>query len=616
MIIGFGNNTVSSLAADITANQTTIQVMPGEGAKFAKLLSSDYVNTSNPLKVYAKITLTDAKETVFEVCHLTAVNNDMLTVVRGQEGTTAKGWALNDVVANFATRGSENQFVQIEQLQSGNYTSGVAGGSANALTIELPATYFINSSTDWALRTPIVVYPTQNNTGASTLQLVMGGRVLGTFPLYKGNKAQLVANDILKDVGLVCLMDKTKTFFNVANPGAIYAGLGTAAFKDVVTSMADATGGRIPVVGWMGLGANGLILKDADLLSANGVGNAFFVQGGGVDNHFGSYGAGVHLDYGTGGSNTLRLSANLFVDPTGNLSVEWLEVNRSDGAIRTQKLQKLYGPLNKPTATDISAFPVRGGIASGVNLNTLTGTKEGFYYQPVSASATAALNYPTQAAGSLCVIKNGANGNDGCIQEYRPYNSTVIFSRTYDLASNRWSGWDFSYSKNNPPTASDVGALPITGGTLNGNLTVRNQIQVGSVGNGFLTIGDNDSGLRSSVDGQVDLYANGVFRGYWNTTTLSFTGQIIPTNYANFDTRYQAKGNYTPAGQAYTKGESDGRYMRDVRLGTQARTGDGQFTLPAGCVVTSVWSVDWGVHALYYKPIQRNINGSWVTISG
>jgi len=67
---------------------------------FAKLLTSDFVNTSNPLKVYAKITLTDAKETVFEVCHLTAVDGDMLTVVRGQEGTTAKGWSLNDVIAN------------------------------------------------------------------------------------------------------------------------------------------------------------------------------------------------------------------------------------------------------------------------------------------------------------------------------------------------------------------------------------------------------------------------------------------------------------------------------------------------------------------------------------
>lgn len=256
MITGFGNNVISSLAADITAGQTTIQVMPGTGAKFAGLLSSDYANASNPLQTYAKITLTDAKETVFEICHLTSVNNDVLTVVRGQEGTTAKGWALNDVIANFATRGSENQFVQIEQLQSGHYVSGVAGGTANALTLELPATYFVNGATDWTLRTPIVVYPTQNNTGASTLQLTMGGRVLGTFKLYKGNKAELVASDILKDTGLVCLLDNTKTFFNVMNPGAIYAGLGTAAFHDVTTSNLDTTPGRVTQVGDYGIGGD------------------------------------------------------------------------------------------------------------------------------------------------------------------------------------------------------------------------------------------------------------------------------------------------------------------------------------------------------------------------
>lgn len=174
MITGFGNNVVSALAADITASQTTIQVMPGAGAEFAGLLTYDYQNTSNDLRVYAKITLTDAGETEFEVCHLTEVNNDMLTVVRGQEGTVAKGWSLNDVVANFATRGSENQFVQIEHLQSGHYTSGVAGGTANALTLDLPASYFVNGSTSWELRAPLVVYPTSNNTGPATLQLTMG----------------------------------------------------------------------------------------------------------------------------------------------------------------------------------------------------------------------------------------------------------------------------------------------------------------------------------------------------------------------------------------------------------------------------------------------------------
>ncbi|HFJ4251949.1 TPA: hypothetical protein ACGUHV_004482, partial [Salmonella enterica] len=224
MIIGFGNNVVSSLAADITASQTTIQVMPGAGAMFANLLTSDYANSSNPLKTYAKITLTDAKETIFEVCHLTAVNNDMLTVIRGQEGTTAKGWSLNDVIANFATRGSENQFVQIEELQSGHYVAGVAGGTENNLTLELPATYFVNGGADWTLRTPLVVIPALNNTGASTLQLTMGGRVLGIFPLYKGNKAELSANDIIKDAPVLCVLDNTKTYFSVLNPLEIYLG--------------------------------------------------------------------------------------------------------------------------------------------------------------------------------------------------------------------------------------------------------------------------------------------------------------------------------------------------------------------------------------------------------
>ncbi|HCW2784286.1 TPA: phage tail protein [Escherichia coli] len=223
MILGFGNNVVSALAGDITTIQTDIPVMPGTGAKFAKLLSADFENKSNGQRVYAKITLTDNKESAFEICHLVSVSGDVLKVIRGQEGTTAKGWSLNDVVANFATRGSENHFVQIAQLQSGHYIAGVAGGTANALTLELPATFFVNGGTDWTLRTPIIVFPVQNNTNAATLQLTLGGKVLGTFPLYKGNKSELVANDIIKGIPLICLLDSEKSYFSVINPGNIYS---------------------------------------------------------------------------------------------------------------------------------------------------------------------------------------------------------------------------------------------------------------------------------------------------------------------------------------------------------------------------------------------------------
>ncbi|WP_249742616.1 tail fiber protein [Citrobacter braakii] len=275
MILGFGNNVVSSLASDITASQTTFSVLPGDGSLFSALLTSDFSNKSTTLKTYAKITLTDSGETAFEVCHLTAVSGDTLTVIRGQEGTAAKGWSLKDVVANFATRGSENTFPQIAHIQSGFYTSGTAGGTANSLTLELPSTFFSNGSVDWVLKTPIVVYPSQNNTGAATLQLTMGGRVLGTFKLYKGNKAELVANDILKDVALVCLLDNTKSFFNVSNPGAIYAGLGTAAFCNITTSPTDKTSGRVPTVGWMGNGISIVLPENSDLNNFINVGATY-----------------------------------------------------------------------------------------------------------------------------------------------------------------------------------------------------------------------------------------------------------------------------------------------------------------------------------------------------
>lgn len=350
MILGFGNNVVSSLASDITASQTTFSVLPGDGPLFAALLTSDFSNKSTSLKNYAKITLTDSGETAFEVCHLTAVSGDTLTVIRGQEGTAAKGWALKDVVANFATRGSENAFPQISHIQSGFYTSGTAGGTANALTLELPSAFFLNGSVDWVLKTPIVVYPSLNNTGAATLQLTMGGRVLGTFKLYKGNKAELVANDILKDVALVCLLDNTKTFFNVANPGAIYAGLGTAAFKDVVTSQTDTTVGRVLNVGYGGLG--GTAPRTA-VVGSNSYDNIPVGLPSGFWTHAidgGPYAHTVTLLQDGGGNRDDR---HLIIpsSSTGKIAIRW-------DSGQTKSYQYFYTDKNKPP-TD---FPIGAPI--------------------------------------------------------------------------------------------------------------------------------------------------------------------------------------------------------------------------------------------------------------
>ncbi|WP_233608000.1 pyocin knob domain-containing protein, partial [Citrobacter koseri] len=572
MIIGFGNNVVSSLAADITASQTTIQVMPGTGAMFANLLTYDYANSSNMLKAYAKITITDAKETVFEICHLKSVSDDTLTVVRGREGTTAKGWALNDVIANFATRGSENQFVQIEHLQSGHYTAGVAGGTANALTLALPATYFVDDATEWTLRTPIVVYPSLNNTGAATLQLTLGGKALGTFPLYKGNKAPLVANDILKDVALVCLMDKTKTFFNVANPGAIYAGLGSAAFKDIVTSMTDITAGRIPVVGWMGLGG------DAINVGADNLNNLPIPAYSSIKRYSpsgSSFFAGISAfcyKNGDGSTNFAEFMAPI----TGDT---YPFVRNKDG------MQLIFTNKNPPKPSDVGALPLATSALS-VDLNTLgSNTAAGVYYQTMTANATTANHYPIAEAGALLVTPSAY----GCYQEYTTFGSNRKFVRGLTGQWNGngpWGGWKEYFQ-----TAGGqmLGAIR---GSMDGAGSYASQNDADVLAPFFQQINDASTSKFFPIIKQRYAQGNGTwslgtiiaagnFQFYYvsqsdpvgKTFTFYKDGQFVPGSYANFDARYQAKGSYALATDVYSKSASDARYVQNIRVSaTQVRS--------------------------------------------
>lgn len=82
-----------------------------------------------------------------------------------------------------------------------------------------------------------------------------------------------------------------------------------------------------------------------------------------------------------------------------------------------------------------------GEIPSGINLNALTGSWFGQYYQPSSGAASTALNYPFQSSGVLEVIQISANA---CSQKYT---TTVGFeyNRTFDGAS--WSPWKRVYSE-------------------------------------------------------------------------------------------------------------------------------------------------------------------------
>ncbi|HGE8395070.1 TPA: pyocin knob domain-containing protein [Serratia marcescens] len=442
MIIGFGNNVVSSLAADITATQTTIQVMPGAGALFAGLLTYDYANDSNPLKVYAKITLTDAKETVFEVCHLTAVNNDMLTVVRGQEGTAAKGWSLNDVIANFATRGSENQFVQIEQLQSGHYTSAVAGGTANGLTLALPATFFLNGSTEWALKTPILIYPTLNNTGASTLQLTMGGRVMGTYPLVKGSNTALRAGDIVAKNPFLAVFNADQGRFIVLNPTTDVGSVRT------VNSIGPDVGGNVTLkaldVGALPVYPNALTV-DLNILGATGQ-------------------EGVYCQTQNAGATTdkhypANLAGTLLVTP----SAYGCQQEYTTYSTRQKFVRGLTGPWNgKDGPWSDWASPPAYGWGMGPQHRDNAYNNVAMVYRINGASANApgpnvygVISLPCDAGPSTSYLAVQNSGRAFFGYSNLPANGVI---------------WTEAYTVKNPPTADVIGAVKKSGDRMSGAL--------------------------------------------------------------------------------------------------------------------------------------------------
>lgn len=85
MGIKVANNAYSTLNAGISNIATTLVLNSGEGARFPTLSAGDYF--------YA--TLIDTSNNL-EIVKVTARATDTLTIVRAQDGTTARAYSAND----------------------------------------------------------------------------------------------------------------------------------------------------------------------------------------------------------------------------------------------------------------------------------------------------------------------------------------------------------------------------------------------------------------------------------------------------------------------------------------------------------------------------------------
>lgn len=86
------------------------------------------------------------------------------------------------------------------------------------------------------------------------------------------------------------------------------------------------------------------------------------------------------------------------------------------------------GANNAATARyNLEAMYARNVSLGETDINTLTGLYQGLYYQSVAAPSTPERGYPEQLAGSLLVLKNDANGPEGCTQIFYPHDTSDVY---------------------------------------------------------------------------------------------------------------------------------------------------------------------------------------------
>ncbi|ENA06647.1 tail fiber protein [Escherichia coli] len=163
------------------------------------------------------------------------------------------------------------------------------------------------------------------------------------------------------------------------------------------------------------------------------------------------------------------------------------------------------------------------------------------------------------------------------------------------------------YSSHIKPTAAEVGALSLSGGQLNGALGIGTS---SALGGNSIVLGDNDTGFKQNGDGYLDVYANNVHvmrfvsGSIQSNKTINITGRVNPSDYGNFDSRY----------------------VKDVRFGSQQYYGVNNwqtwnFQCPSGHVLTGINVQDTGsnsadnIAGVYYRPVQKYINGTWYNVA-
>ncbi|HHI2871608.1 TPA: phage tail protein [Escherichia coli] len=175
----------------------------------------------------------------------------------------------------------------------------------------------------------------------------------------------------------------------------------------------------------------------------------------------------------------------------------------------------------------------------------------------------------------------------------------------------------------------DIGPLrPFTMNLRTGEISMSHKVSVGggsqvngalgigvqnALGGNSIAFGDNDTGLKQNGDGLLDVYANGqhVFRfqngALQSNRAVNVSGRVTPSDYGNFDARYQQRNG----------GVQDVRYGSEMFYNPGGNEKSWIFRSPSGHGLSGINVQETGsssadnIGGVYYRPLQKLINGTW-----
>ncbi|EHU6134223.1 tail fiber protein [Escherichia coli] len=231
--------------------------------------------------------------------------------------------------------------------------------------------------------------------------------------------------------------------------------------------------------------------------------------------------------------------------------------------------------------------------------------------------------YCAQDGGASKMVLHFYTGEGSCpaMQFLVDYKNRGIFYRSARDGYGFEADWSEFYTTSRKPTPADILALALSGGSMSGSIKfINDAFLIWERNTDWAKIGfKNDSDADSDSYMWFETGDNGNEYFKWRirsgSTTkdlmtlksdaLRVTGQVIPSNFSNFDSRY----------------------VRDLRLGGAAtyKPANNGMTwthqAPSGCVYTGIIVQDTGsnsadnIGGVYYRPVQKYINGTWYNVA-